>query len=175
MSYRSSLVLIPALSFVLSVSAIADITLNNGADIDMTGSPGSTIIFEDGTVLSTASGTGADGANGADGATGPAGPQGPTGSAGADGSDAAVPAGHGGTNNTVTGTDAFVGGGDTNTASGNNSAIPGGYDNTAAGDYSFAAGYSANDGGYNDVFIWGDSGGGTATGSNQFKDWKSVV
>jgi len=39
MSYRSSLVLIPALSFVLSVSAIADITLNNGADINMTGSP----------------------------------------------------------------------------------------------------------------------------------------
>jgi len=35
MSYRNSLVLIPALSFVLSVSAMADITMNNGADINM--------------------------------------------------------------------------------------------------------------------------------------------
>ena len=33
----------------LSVSAMADITLNAGADIDMTGSTGSTIIFDDGT------------------------------------------------------------------------------------------------------------------------------
>ena len=69
MSYRSSLVLIPALSFVLSMSAMADITLNNGADINMTGSPGSTIIFPDSTIQSTAT---------------IAGPAGPTGPAGAD-------------------------------------------------------------------------------------------
>ncbi|MFP6583638.1 MAG: hypothetical protein VCD00_13945 [Candidatus Hydrogenedentota bacterium] len=45
MSYRNSLVLIPALSFVLCVSAIADITLNNGADINMTGSIGACCIL----------------------------------------------------------------------------------------------------------------------------------
>ena len=112
MSYRSSLFLIPALSFVLSVSAIADITLNNGADINMNGSPGSTIIFPDSTVLSTASGMGADGA---------------------DGSDAAVPTGHGGTGNTVTGSYAFVGGGYTNTADGDFGTVGGGYTNTASG------------------------------------------
>ena len=97
MSYRSSLVLIPALSFVLSMSAIADITLNAGADINMTGSPGSTIIFPDGSVQSTA-------------ATG-----------------GTIPAGHGGTGNTVSGTDAFVGGGSNNTASGYISTVGGGY------------------------------------------------
>ena len=140
MSYRSTLVLIPALSFVLSVSAMADLTMTNGADINMNGSTGSTIIFPDGTVLSTASGTGADGA---DGATGPAGPQGPAGTDGADGSDgaagadgtdgsdAAVPAGHGGTGNTVSGPDSFVGGGYGNTASNYYATVAGGYANTA--------------------------------------------
>ncbi|MFP6583973.1 MAG: hypothetical protein VCD00_15650 [Candidatus Hydrogenedentota bacterium] len=43
MSYRNSLVLVPALSFVLCVSAIADITMTNGADINMNGSTGSTV------------------------------------------------------------------------------------------------------------------------------------
>ncbi|MDP7640115.1 MAG: tail fiber domain-containing protein, partial [Candidatus Hydrogenedentes bacterium] len=32
----------------------------------------------------------------------------------------------------------------------------------------FAAGKNANDGGFDNVFIWGDSGGGTATASDQF-------
>ena len=45
----------------LSVSATADITLNNGADINMTGSPGSTIIFPDGTIQSTATVAGPQG------------------------------------------------------------------------------------------------------------------
>ena len=112
MSYRSSLVLIPALSFVLSVSAIADITLNNGADINMNGSPGSTIIFPDGTIQSTATVADPAGADGSDGAPGSDGADGVDGT---DGSDAAVPTGHGGTGNTVSGTDAFVGGGYRNT------------------------------------------------------------
>ena len=114
MSYRSSLVLIPALSFVLSVSAMADITLNNGADINMN-DEGSTIIFPDGTIQSTATVAGPQGDPGADGAQGDTGP---AGADGIDGSDAVVPAGHGGTGNTVSGTDAFVGGGINNTASG---------------------------------------------------------
>ena len=38
----------------LSVSAVADINMTNGADINMTGSGGSTIIFPDGTIQSTA-------------------------------------------------------------------------------------------------------------------------
>ena len=38
-----------------------DITLNNGADINMNGSPGSTIIFPDGTIQSTATVAGPQG------------------------------------------------------------------------------------------------------------------
>ena len=61
---------LPVLFLCLSMSAVGEITLNNGADLDMRGSTGSTIIFPDGTVLSTGSGVGADGA------AGPAGPAG---------------------------------------------------------------------------------------------------
>jgi len=86
------------------VSAVADIILTNGADLNMNGSAGSTVIFPDRTVQSTAT------VAGPQGDTGPAGPQGPA------GSDAAVPTGHGGTGNTVTGTDSFVGGGQSNQA-----------------------------------------------------------
>jgi hypothetical protein len=130
MSYRSSLFLIPALSFVLSVSAMADITMTNGADLDMNGSEENTIIFPDGTIQRTAKvrgPAGADGADGAQGDTGLTGSQGiqgipgvmgADGAAGTDGSDAAIPTGHGGSGNTVSGTDSFVGGGYTNTASG---------------------------------------------------------
>ena len=57
----------------LSVSAMADITLTNGADLDMNGSAGSTIIFQDGSVLSTATGQGADGATGPKGGEGSSG------------------------------------------------------------------------------------------------------
>ena len=45
----------------LSVSAVADITMTNGADLDMDGSVGSTIIFPDGTSQSTATVAGAQG------------------------------------------------------------------------------------------------------------------
>ncbi len=190
MSYRSTLVLIPALSFVLSVSAMADINMTNGADINMNGSTGSTIIFPDGTVLSTASGTGADGA---DGATGPAGPQGPAGTDGADGSDgaagadgtdgsdAAVPAGHGGTGNTVSGADSFVGGGGGNTASDDFATVGGGHNNTASGYASFAAGFintasgnasfaagSLANASHDYSFVWGDAGGGGSAADNTF-------
>jgi len=185
MSYRSSLFLIPALSFVLSVSAMADITLNNGADINMTGSPGSTIIFPDGTIQSTATVADPAGADGSDGAPGS---DGADGADGADGSDAAVPTGHGGTGNIVSGTDSFVGGGYANiashdyatvaggainaasddratvgggvgnTASGSRSTVAGGGGNRAAGDYSFAAGYRAKIAAAHDgTFMFADS------------------
>jgi hypothetical protein len=114
MSYRNSLVLIPALSFVLSVSAMADITLNNGADINMNGSAGSTIIFFDGTIQSTAATAGT------------------------------IPDGHGGTGNTVTGSNAFVGGGSINTASGGYATVGGGGYNTASGYGSTVAGGGFN-------------------------------
>ena len=51
---------LPAVLLSLSVPAVADIILTNGADLNMNGSTGSTVIFPDGTVLSTASGTGAE-------------------------------------------------------------------------------------------------------------------
>ena len=98
----------------LSVSAMADITLTNGADLDMNGSAGSTIIFQDGSTQNTSSSTNP------------------------------IPAGHGGTNNTVTGTDAFVGGGFGNTASGSRSTVGGGKDNTASGYVSTVGGGYTN-------------------------------
>jgi len=149
MSSRYSLVLISALSLMVCVSATADINLTNGADLNMNGSSGSTIIFEDGSVQETAQVQGPQGdpgavgpvgpagpagpagATGADGPAGPAGAAGATGSDGVDGSDAAVPTGHGGINNIVTGTQAFVGGGEDNEASGNYATVGGGYFNTA--------------------------------------------
>ena len=118
-----------------SLSATADLALKNGADISMTGSPGSTIIFSDGSILSTATGQGADGADGAEGPQGIQGIQGPQGVQGIQGdpgSDASVPAGHGGTGNTVSGTNAFIGGGGYNTASGFYAAVGGGSQNTAS-------------------------------------------
>ena len=60
---------LPAVLLSLSVSAVADIILTNGADLNMNGSAGSTIIFSDGTIQSTAT---------------VAGPQGDTGAAGSD-------------------------------------------------------------------------------------------
>ena len=87
MSYRKVYFVSPIFILFLSLSAMADITLNAGADLNMTGSAGSTIIFSDGTIQSTA-------------ATG-----------------GTIPDGHGGTSNFVTSTDAFVGGGNSNAAS----------------------------------------------------------
>jgi hypothetical protein len=155
MSYRSSLFLIPALSFVLSVSAIADITLNNGADINMTGSPGSTIIFPDGTIQSTATVAGPAGADGSDGAPGSDGAAGADGADGADGSDAAVPTGHGGTGNTVSGTDSFVGGGYTNIVTDDYGTIGGGRNNQAGDDDADTtdAPYATVGGGYANIAI----------------------
>ena len=121
---------LPVMFLCLSMSAVGDITMTNGADLDMNGSTGSTVIFPDGTVLSTASGSGADGAPGADGA---------------DGSDAAVPTGHGGTGNTVTGTDSFVGGGANNQASGDYSTVGGGQNNDAQAQYSTISGGGPSD------------------------------
>jgi hypothetical protein len=46
---------------------MADITMTNGADINMTDSDGSTIIFPDGTIQSTAAVAGPQGDPGADG------------------------------------------------------------------------------------------------------------
>ena len=94
----------------LSVSAMADITLTNGADLDMNGSAGSTIIFQDGSMQNTSSSTNP------------------------------IPAGHGGTGNTVSGTDAFVGGGNNNTASGYSATVGGGLSNMASGLRSTVAG-----------------------------------
>ena len=74
----------------------------------------------------------------------------------------------GGQGNEASDSYATVGGGWSNDASGYSSTIPGGYNNTASGDYSFSAGKNANDGDFDNVFIWGDSGGGTATANNQF-------
>lgn len=54
-----------------------------------------------------------------------------------------IPPGHGGTGNTVSGSNAYVGGGQNNTASGIASTVPGGFSNLAQGNYSFAAGYRA--------------------------------
>ena len=50
MYLRIPSVLVPVLALLVCVSAYADINLTNGADIDMTGSTGSTIIFSDGSV-----------------------------------------------------------------------------------------------------------------------------
>jgi hypothetical protein len=58
---------------LVSTSAIADITIKNGTDINMLGSGGSTIVFPDGTSLGTAP---SDGVDGIDGTTGDEGPQG---------------------------------------------------------------------------------------------------
>lgn len=81
-----------------------------------------------------------------------------------------LPAGHGGTNNTVTGMSAFVGGGDSNLASGDYSTVAGGDTNMAsglastvaggnqciaAGDYSFAGGYLAQ-ATHLGSFVWAD-------------------
>ena len=159
--------LVATVLMAVSLSATAQLTLKNGSDIDMTGSAGSTIVFPDGTVLSTASGQGADGA---------------TGPAGADGSDANVPTGHGGTSNSVSGADSFIGGGNgnavyddygtitagrgnvvgvddgntttrlygtvgggyTNTASDYSSTVSGGYTNIASGGYCTVSGGYTN-------------------------------
>ncbi|MFP6584006.1 MAG: tail fiber domain-containing protein [Candidatus Hydrogenedentota bacterium] len=99
---------LPAVLLSLSVSAMADIILTNGADLNMNTSVGSTIIFWDGTVQSTASGL--------------------------------APADHGGTNASVTGTDAFVGGGIDNTANNDSSTVGGGDGNTASGEESTVGG-----------------------------------
>ena len=98
----------------LSVSAMADITLTNGADLDMNGSAGSTIIFQDGSTQNTSSSTNP------------------------------IPAGHGGTGNTVTGAEAFVGGGSSNDASGNYSTVGGGDSNMASGGVSTVGGGIGN-------------------------------
>ena len=42
---------LPVMFLCLSMSAVGDITMTNGADLDMNGSTGSTVIFPDGTVL----------------------------------------------------------------------------------------------------------------------------
>lgn len=74
----------------------------------------------------------------------------------------------GGGLNVASGIFSTIAGGYKNSASGTASTVAGGDSNTASGNYSFAAGRKASDGGFNNVFIWGDSGGGTATAANQF-------
>ncbi len=115
MVYRTFFMCVVVLSVLfLSLPASAQLNITNGANIDMTGSTGSVIIFPDATTLGTA----------------------PTGSS--------APADHGGTGNTVSGTNAFVGGGASNTASGGYSTVGGGIGNTASGLVSVIGG-----GGYN--------------------------
>ncbi len=121
-----SLYTVLAALLCLPLLASAQLTVQNGADIDMTGSTGSVIVFPDGTQQSTAQIAG------------------PEGQAGADGSDANVPAGHGGTGNTVSGTYAFVGGGGANTASAYSATVGGGYSNTASDPFATVAGGSSN-------------------------------
>ena len=97
MSYRCFQLVAPAFLVLTSLPSLADVMLKNGADINMNGSVGSTIIFSDGTVRDTAQVQGPKGDKGDTVDPGPAGAD------DADGSDANVPTGHEGTNNTVTG------------------------------------------------------------------------
>ncbi len=100
--------------------------MTNGADINMNGSTGSTIIFPDGTIQRTAT---------------VAGPQGDPGADGADGSDGAP--GTDGAAGTV-GADSFVGGGGGNTASDDFATVGGGYENEASQDYATVGGGFSN-------------------------------
>lgn len=94
--------LIVFMAFLATGPAAGQLLLTNGQNLDMTDSTGSQIIFPDGTTLETAP------------------------------SAIDIPSGHGGTNNTVTGQDAFVGGGLDNTANGDQSTVGGGATNVAS-------------------------------------------
>ena len=108
--YFLSLILVGCLG---AFSAAAQLVLDNGADIDMTGSVGSQIIFPDGTTIGSAS-------------------------------EVSIPDGHGGTNNTVSGTNAYVGGGGYNVATGSASVVSGGWSNSATEPYSAVGGGEFN-------------------------------
>ncbi len=144
MAYRTFSICVFVLAvLLLSLPASAQLNITNGANIDMSGSTGSVIIFPDATQQSTAQVAGPPGADGSPGADG------------ADGTDAAVPAGHGGLANTVSGNYPFVGGGYVNTASGDYATVTGGRNNTASGylstvgggEYNATSGYSTTIGG----------------------------
>ncbi len=74
----------------------------------------------------------------------------------------------GGWSNMASGHSSTVSGGWDNTASGSRATVSGGRNNTASGDYSFVAGLSANDGGYDNVFVWDDGTGYDATAADTF-------
>lgn len=105
---------------------------------------GTTITFNDETVQATATlvgpagpqgETGATGSTGAQGFQGIQGIQGPQGDPGDDGSDANVPTGHGGTSNSISGMDSFIGGGNTNLVSDDYGTIAGGKNNQAGDNF----------------------------------------
>ncbi len=74
----------------------------------------------------------------------------------------------GGWSGMASGYGATVCGGWNNTAGGRNATASGGKSNWASGDYSFVAGFSADDGGYDNVFVWDDGTGDDATDADTF-------
>lgn len=98
---------------LLAANGSTQLHLTGGADIDMTGSTGSQIIFPDGTMLDSAA-------------------------------NVDVPQGHGGRDNTLLGTDAYIGGGRFNQALGNYAAVGGGGGNYSSQQYSVIAGGREN-------------------------------
>ncbi len=117
MPFRSLVfrILLPSL-VCLALPATAQIVVQNGLDIDMTGSTGSKIVFPDGTNMGSAAGV--------------------------------APADHGGTSNTVSGTDSFVGGGSFNIVNDHYGAISGGrFNTTGISDGNAATGQLATVGG----------------------------
>ena len=109
-----------------SIAMIAGLFLVASASYAVMTVNGTTITFSDNSMQSTAQVEGPQGPQGPTGPEGPAGAQGIQGDTGLAGSDANVPPGHGGTGNSVSGTDSFIGGGLNNIASEDRVTVGGG-------------------------------------------------
>ena len=83
---------------------------------------------------------------------------------------AEVPVGHGGIGNTVSGTNAYVGGGASNAATGSHSTVSGGRLNTAGGGYASVVGGSSNAASGSYSFAAGRRAKSTANGTFTFAD-----